>query len=129
AEGGLGNGAQAGPGDGLAAALAHAVGALLDLLQGPVDLLDLGPGLGRQGQVALTLDVHRAALARLLVELDVARLHLPGQLVGLGLERLGLLRIRGPLREKERALLLEELVRYRALGLSGHGVRALGRGR
>src|SRR5207244_328879 len=70
-------------GDGLATLLADAVGAGLDLGQRPVDLLDGGLGLGAEGEVALSLDVHGAALTRLLVELDVAGLHLLGQLVGL----------------------------------------------
>src|SRR4029077_15635555 len=46
-------------GNGLAALLAVAVGAVADLDEGSVDLLDGGLGLGAQRQVALALDVHR----------------------------------------------------------------------
>ena len=59
----------------------------MDLGDGGVDLLDGRPGLGGQGQVALALDGQRVALARLLVELDIAGLAVLGQRVGLGLER------------------------------------------
>ena len=97
AESGIRQRLQAGLRDALAALLAHAVGADVDLGQGPVDLVDGGPSLGRQDQVELAVDVGGAALAALLVELDVARLMLEGQGVGLGLEFLGLLRVAGPL--------------------------------
>ena len=44
-------------GDRLAGHLAHPVGAEGELVERVVDLLDLLPGLRREGQVALTLDV------------------------------------------------------------------------
>ena len=84
-------------GDVGAALLALAVGAGVDLLDRGVDLLDGGAGLRRQGQVALALDGQRVALARLLVELDVAGLAVLGQRVGLGLQGLGLAQVVGAL--------------------------------
>src|SRR5690606_1344200 len=61
---------------------AHAVGALSDPGERRVDLLHQLAGLGRQQEVALALDADGVALARLLVELGVARLPLAGQLLG-----------------------------------------------
>ena len=106
--------------------LADAVGALVDLGQSVVDLLDRGPGLGAERQVALALDGQGVALARLLVELDVARLALLGQRVGLGLERFGLAQVGGPLLDQRQALHLEELELGRRRLALGPG--ALGRG-
>jgi hypothetical protein len=67
----------------VAAAFAHAVGTGVHLGDGPVDLVDRGTGLGAEGEVPLPLDVEGVALARLLVELYVARLHVLGQLLGI----------------------------------------------
>ena len=112
---------------------AHAVDARRDPLQGGVDLLDLGPGLGAEGQVALTLDRQRVALARLLVELDVAGLAVLGERDGLGHERIGLLVVVGPLRQQRLTLLVEELLverrLHRLLRRGRLGRRSLLRGR
>src|SRR5690606_40671628 len=75
----LGQRLQALLGDGGAAVLARAVGAVVDAGDGGVDLLDGGAGLGREGQVALALDGQGVALAGLLVELDVAGLAVLGE--------------------------------------------------
>ncbi len=91
------------------APLAPPVGLAIDLAQGVIDLLDGGRGLCRQGQVPLTVDGDRAALARLLVELDIAGLALEGQRVGLGPEVDGLAAVDAPLLEQQGPLLVEEL--------------------
>ena len=110
AQGGIRQRLQPGRGDRLAALLAHAVVAGLDLGQGPVDLDDGAPGLGGQDQVELPVDVGGAALAALLVELDIAGLVFQGQGVGFGLQLFGLPGVAGPLLEQEDALLGQELV-------------------
>ena len=69
-----------------------------------------GAGLGAQREVALALDGERVALARLLVELHVARLALGGQQVGLGLQRRGLADVGDPLVLERLDLAEEELV-------------------
>jgi len=48
-----------------------------------IDLLDRDQGLGGKGKVAFPVDGDRASLARLVVELDVARLHLLDERLGL----------------------------------------------
>ncbi len=119
------NGLQALTGDRLAGDLADAVGPQRDLGQGVVDLVDRRPGLVAEGQVALALHRQRVALTRLLVELDVAGLAQLGQRIGLGLERVGLAEVGGPLLDEDLALALDELElgrRQLALG------RSLGRG-
>src|SRR5207245_1950357 len=72
--------------------------------------LDRAARLRREGEVALPLDVHRGALARFLVELDIAWFHVGGELVGLRLQVLGLPGVGLTLGEQERALLVQELV-------------------
>src|SRR5439155_20200365 len=101
---------QAGAGDRLPAALADAVGVVGDLLQRPVDVVDGGTRLGTEGEVALALDVDRAAFTRLLVELDVARLHLFGELVGFGPQCLGLTDVDLALPVQAVSLLIEQLL-------------------
>ena len=78
------HGLETGGRDPLAASLAEAVDALVHAGQRAVDGIDGGPGGRREGEVALALDVDRVALARLLVELGVARLPIDGQSLGLG---------------------------------------------
>src|SRR5205085_798110 len=80
-------------GDGLTTAFTGAIGAGIDAFEGPVDLLHRPPCLGAERKIALALDVDGGALARLLVELDVAWFHLLGQLLGLGPQRLRLAHI------------------------------------
>ena len=70
----------------LVALLAQAIGAGVDLGQGPVDLQRGGARLGREDKIELPVDVGGTALAALLVELDIAGLVLEGQRIGLGLE-------------------------------------------
>ena len=102
---------EAGHGDLLAAPLADAVGADVHAAQGPVDLLHRLGRRGRQRQVALPLDVEGVALARLLVELGVARLPLGGQRLGLGGQVVGLADVGLPLLLEEAAQLVERLGR------------------
>src|SRR5581483_3175204 len=98
----------------LAALLAQAVGAGVDLDQRAVDLVDGGLRLGGQDQVELALDGEVAALATFFTELALAGLHLRGQRVGLLLQRLRLAYVRAALVEQQLALLEEELVHRRA---------------
>ena len=81
---------------------AQAVGAVLHALERAVDLVDDLLRRRREQEVALALDVDGVALARLLVELRVAALALGGELLGLGLELVGLLDVAGPLLEQAR---------------------------
>src|SRR5262249_57191192 len=78
-------------------------------------------GLGREGQVPLALDGQGVALARLLVELDVAGLAVLGERVGLGLEGLGLAEVVGALALELLQLALQELVEHRRLLLGAGG--------
>src|SRR3546814_9765309 len=95
----------------------------LDPLDGEVDLLDRSRGLRAQREVSLPLHCKRVALARLLVELDVARLPLGREEIGLGPQGCRLAGVGGALVLEHGQLLAQELVEpCRRLG---HG---LGRG-
>src|SRR4029450_4082710 len=94
--------------DGLARVDADPVHALLDALESLVDLADGVAGLSRQGEVALPLHGEGVTLTGLLVDLDVAGLAGGGELVGLLLQRLGLLQVAGPLLLQRLLLLLDE---------------------
>ena len=91
------------------AALAGAIGLAIDLPLSVVDLLHGQQGLSGQGEIPFPIDGDRAALTRLLVELDVTRLALLGQRVGLCLQVLCLTLIDASLLEQEGGLFLEEL--------------------
>src|SRR5688572_17963632 len=97
AEGGVREGLEPFPGDLLPALLADPVGAGRDTREGRVDLFDRRTGLRAQREIAFPLHGEGVTLTRLLVELDVARLPLLGQEIGLGLERLRLAGVGGPL--------------------------------
>ena len=112
-------------GDDRVALLAHAVRAVLELGQRQVDLVHGVLGLGAQREVALALHGQRVALARLLVELHVARLALGGQQVGFRLERRRLADVGDALLLEGGQLAQQELVeRAGALGrgLLHHGL-------
>src|SRR6187551_1230416 len=95
---------------------ADAVRALLQPCQRGVDLVDHMTGLRREQEVTFALDVHGVAFARLFVELGVATLALPGELLGLGDELLGLV--------LQARLLLEELLLEAFLRLRREAGRA-----
>src|SRR5436190_19112077 len=77
-------------GDAIAARDAQSVHSRRDALQGAVDIAHGLTSRRRQRQIPLALDAHRVAFARLLVELGVALLPLRRELLGRGLELLGL---------------------------------------
>ncbi len=66
------------------ATFARAVGAVGDPREGSVDLVNCRERLRAQREVTLTIDGHRAAFARLFVELHVTGLPLLRERVGLG---------------------------------------------
>src|SRR5438477_8314811 len=92
--------------DAITAGDAQSVQSRRDALQGAVDVADGLARRGRQGQIPFAFDAHRVTFARLLVELGVALLALRRELLGRGLELLGLARV-AP------ALLLETLAQLR----------------
>ena len=79
---------------------AVAVDTVADSDQSPVDLINGERGLRRHREVALPLDRDARTLARLVVELHVARLHVSGYLISFGSEHTGLLRVDPALVEK-----------------------------
>ena len=126
----MGEGFETGAGNGLSAAFTDAVGATVELGQRVIDLVHLHPSLGREGKVALPVDSGGGPLAGLVVELDVPRLHLLGQLVGLRLQVGGLSQIGDALLQEQRPLLLEELAGAGTLQALGRRLGRLGlRGR
>src|SRR5438105_8700711 len=92
--------------DAITAGDAQSVQSRRDALQGAVDVADGLARRGRQGQITFAFDAHRVTFARLLVELGVALLALRRELLGRGLELLGLTRV-------ALALLLEALAQLR----------------
>src|SRR5580765_4349637 len=76
--------------DAIQAGDAHAVHARGYALERAVDVVDRLARRRREREIALALDAHRVALARLFVELSVTLLPLRRELLGRGLELLGL---------------------------------------
>ena len=101
---GIRQGPEPGLRDRLSAVLARAVELGLDGLEGEVDLVDGGQRLRREGEIALPVHGDGAALARLLVELDVAGLPVERQRLRLGPQVLGLTLVDLALLEQKRPL-------------------------
>src|SRR5438552_457269 len=127
--------------DAITAGDAQSVQSRRDALQGAADVADGLARRGRQGQIPFAFDAHRVTFARLLVELGVALLALRRELLGRGLELLGLVRpddglgrrlLRGRLlRERflrDGRLLLHRRGLLRALRGRGLRLRRLARG-
>ncbi len=66
-----------------------------------IDLVDRLERLSRKGEIPLAVNCDRAALARLVVELDVAWLHLFHERLRLGFQEPGLLDVCGALRVEQ----------------------------
>jgi len=105
-------GLQASLDDRPAAVLADPVSAVVQLRERVVDLLDGPQRLGRQGQVTLPVDGDGPPLARFVVELDVARLHLLDKRLRLGFQAGCLLEIGGTLAQERGPLVREKTLLF-----------------
>ena len=92
----------------LAATLAHAIPTACNPGERRVDLRDRLQRLGRQREFALAVDSDGPTFTRLLVELDVSRLHLGNEQLRLRLQGARLFEVGRPLALEHVALVTEE---------------------